>query len=282
MATQPLREYVYVDETRLSSYCAQIQPGQSRLDKVSTISSSFGLTGPRVDIGQGKVPRKMELNERVELLLGHLQKTDAVSKNRPIGNERFTPEANSKRFRHEICDAARVVIPRQRVFPFGKPQAVVDGGSSVKDIGSESHKWTSLSSEEPPLFVDFPGITFWVSEETELNGQLKLAPLYLMLDDVRDDEDGAPAISSYSVLEMFGVYINRLIHKTLLGADREEKTVRTRLTCDPIQYLQSLGCVKGGVRRVETLFRIRESFVDDANPTHPVTTFSYPIFIAAI
>ena len=71
MVVKQLRDYEYIDENRLNSYCEQL--GKPTVyDKVPTWKAGFSIAGPKIEAMQNQIPRDPTKSEKIDSLLKYL------------------------------------------------------------------------------------------------------------------------------------------------------------------------------------------------------------------
>ena len=107
---EPLRDLIYVDETRLDSYVRQTGTPDAVV-KVPKWTFEFSVAGPKVKGEQQQSSRKRENEEKIELLLKYLKKHDQLAEGRIRSASYFNRPSV---FRMETCSVVSVDIPSLR------------------------------------------------------------------------------------------------------------------------------------------------------------------------
>jgi len=286
-----IHEYLYVDSRRLDSYLEQIGPPVT-YDKVPIWHAEISLS-PKAKATQERRGRTLTQHEKVEALLKHLKTEELVYNDRPALPQRThsadplfpletypdLPERRhcaDKHFVFETCPAVRFEVPG-RLLP--------DGNRKKLSL------WVSLANPEG-------------SEQSQAGG---CRPgILCLLEDFRLDDAASPHFqgpSALSVLwaitESLGKHISDLVLTDELSRVGSKGMDKGRVfnKClidfakDPIVSLKSWGCIDGPLRRIHTLYRIREYGVERGDALHAhiegcgtleslgTSIFGYPIVI---
>lgn len=108
--TSPLRDYLYVDRTRLTSYLEQIS-STTTYDKVPSVGVGLSVTGPSVSAEQPRVRRDKSDHEKVSELIAYLERHGHLGHRRPVLVRTDHEDLALPDFVLEQCDAVRVLIP---------------------------------------------------------------------------------------------------------------------------------------------------------------------------
>ncbi len=237
----PLVEYLYVDTKRLDSYVEQIC-SPVKYDKVPVWNAELSVFGPKAVATQERHARKLTQHEKIEILRNHLNDGGFVAAERPSNRD-------CKDFVLETCRATQIIIPAEK--------------------GQLQHS----------------GLRLWVSESLKGPEYNPRTGLLCLLEDYSRSDEEAPVYaplcrSAYTVLESLLSSVLAHPRSTIL-VDLSFWEHADAFITDPLAKLHALGCSAGGTRSVETLYRVREFGEDDFDETRRVTTFGYPIYIAA-
>jgi hypothetical protein len=265
-----LREYLYVDGRRLDAYLDQIGPPIT-YDKVPVWHAEIALTGPKAAATQERRARVLTLHEKVEALLKHLTHEGLIYDGRPVyssGNR-----DRDLQFAVETCSAVRVQIP-----------ARLRSGDNTKTL--------SLWVASPVNEGQTPS---GKSSEADRAGLLCLLEDFNYSDETPFD---GHSVSAYSLLWSIIWSLREQMSKVVLGdtfptVDDQvsDDSLENRLKVwtgsshgnlafvrDPVGSLQAWGCIPGRLRKIRTLYRIRE-FGPEILATSSISIFGYPIVI---
>ena len=264
------REYLYVDQTRLNSYIEQISSTE-RLDKMSSLKVSLGITKLEVTAEQSQRPHPKTNHEKITELIADLRENQHLATKRPGLISNYGEELNIPDFVLEKCKATRILIPA------------------------------------PPGQCS-PGIMIWVSEwpEDRIVSALRPPGLLCLIEDVTLDDKRYRAgfsHSGYSWLQALLLQLNTDPRKTTLQNEYPlslwgdykwdimhpqhyltEEMPMIRKT--PTEWLKNKGCSLSEIRNIECLYRIRNLGIDqigteNRNNEYTVSPFAYAIAIWA-
>ncbi len=159
-----IREYIYIDDRRLTTYFDQISDPVS-YDKVPQWKAAIGITGPSAEGIQMRAGRPFTRHEKLTTLVQHLTDKKLLALRRPSYSElNEDPRSINSVFRLETLAATEVFLP------------------SESDNATTRH-----------------GLKMWISEESKL--YVETPPLlYLLADYRKDDADEYIAASGMSII----------------------------------------------------------------------------------
>lgn len=248
-----LREYLYIDKTRVDSYVEQLGAPVA-YDKVPVVKVGLSISGPKVEASQERPGRERSAHEKVMMLVNYLEKEKLLFHGRASDAQSFS-QCRPGAFRIETGEFVRAVIPSgQR--------------STTPAIGL----WISVDDEQliPNRLLLLEG-----HRKDEGVDLLMLSPLSALLELshlVR--ETGQP----YDEAEVVGPIPGLRRLSPLLDG----KALAGEFAKNPVGFLSRLGASIGVSRRVESLYRIRRTLNDRfSDGRKGFVTIGYPIFINA-
>jgi hypothetical protein len=276
VSAPPPSEYIFIDHKRLDCYFDQISTEKFIYEKIPFWTVGLSTSGPKVAGQQQRMQREFTTHEKIAKLVEYVKQNGLVRTRRPRDHERMMTSAAA--FRMETCDAALVQIVSRKIQARGVGVVVFPGLSF----------W--LSEAPPPRGPESPidqKVLEILQQEPDPISVPEEGPLFLMLNDVVEDERGSWAVSSYSAFEMLRRYGGEFLQNILMPEySPENALVRDfdlRLSADPAKFLAQLGAQVLTKRRIMAFYRVRSSFNVHENNSKTVTlTFGYPIFITAL
>ncbi len=259
-----LIEYLYIDHKRLDAYVSQLAAPKT-YDKVPTWTVEAGLTGLKAGGQQSKLARDRTLQEKIDLLVGWLEKNDRLSTKRPTCYSLeggYGPDT----FCTETIAARKVSIPPRR-------SSIIETGFTLWVSVSEKHPESLGNDHALVLCEDFPlsdepgpkgmGLSHFsalIYLVTELREQLCQTPI--LTPDVKEYMESHDEYKWLQSDDFFLAAINTAIQGEEL------------VDSSPIRLLKKLGCHLADERFVRVLYRPRT--VNDVGKG----VFGYPIFVA--
>lgn len=267
----PLKDYLYIDETRLNSYIEQFS-STSTFRKSPSLK--FGMSGIKPHISKelaGQLREKTN-HEKISELVNYLEKNGHISNNRPAVIHNSDDYIGIPDFILEECEASRILIP------------------STKDSDG------------------MEGIVIWLSEwplERISNSIFPPGLLCLIQDSTHDDTKYTAGFSQsgYTWLQALIYQLSQEKVKTKMSKeypvstigdyrydvmsahrylDKEGQVFRPH----PLRWLKEKGCILSARRKIVTLYRIRnlggdEIGTENKREDFTVSTFAYAIAIWA-
>jgi hypothetical protein len=249
-----LREYLYIDRSRLKSYAEQIGATMAT-EKRPQWKVVLGLTGPSVEGQQAATSRAANDHELIESVTSHLHKTGQLRTSRPVTSE--DAEKGNTAFVLESMKARKVVFQ-------------CDGTSTPRGL-REVAVWVSNPEVRPSQRIADKVADF------DASGMF----VYL-LEGYWDD---TPTQHAYSIMTALNVLLSTLrtaVGKRGSGIDFD--TSRDDYA-NPVDILVRNGGVKGEQRAITALYRVRavseNKVVNVGGRTlRCFDLFGYPICIA--
>ncbi len=263
-----LRDYLYVDERRLDRYLEQFS-STSTYDKVASVGVGLSGSGPSAHAEQARHPRRKSTHEKIEELIGYLERNGHLRRHRPGGfdeDDLVRPD-----FAIEECEAVKVLIPR------------ADGAADAES-----------------------GVVVWISEWPDDRPEhpwRRPGVLCIIQDGSLDDRRRYASFSSYSWILALLHQLHIQPVQTALAArypfwQTEEYTfdlmiAQSQLERDravfrphPLRWLGDNGCVLSARRRITALYWIRHAAGDEIGTQNrqedfTTSTFAYGIAIWA-
>lgn len=216
-----LKDYAFIDHDRVDSYVDQLG-GVRAFQKKRGRKLSLSLKGPSLELFKEEADRPPSNTEKLEFLFSHIFERGMMRIGRPSSFRGWSDEERPP-FVFEKTKAESVIFPKS-VLP---PELGID----------RLRVWVS---DPMPEDLDGPEWSFRGS--------------FLYLTELRFD-DAVPGwfYSGCSALQFIA---NALSGKDLLTRSPTEPLGRGN-SSHPLEKLMTLGAIKGNVRQVETLYRIR-------------------------
>lgn len=250
-----LEEYLYIDRIRVRSYAEQIGAAMTT-DKRPQWKVGLALTGPSVEGQQTASVRSASDHEMITAIIDYLRKTHLLLLERPISDDEA--DRTHMNFVLETMRARKVVF---RCDPKSSP-----GG--LQEIAV----WVSNPVEKPSA----------MSQKPEDRDQPQGMFVYL-IEGYWENEPFQHAMSMYTALNSLLKDLQALsVYNTdrgLFDTSRDDYT-------SPTAILERAGGVKGEMRNIKALYRIRSvsdnKIVNVGGRTiRSYDLFGYPVFIAA-
>ena len=290
-----LRDLIYVDEGRLDTYVEQIG---SPTGSHTALLWKFGVkpSGLSAEVTGQRAERERNRSDKIEIFLSHLKKTKMLDTGRVVDTRRYY-NTNDRVFRlEEECNAIPVEIPTEngsfalKIWisdrdQFGEPNRLILIQNPPRD---DAETYNPGSGYSVLLALQESGCNL-----EELFSSAKVGPLgRVKILQQQVDADGyeseiqstAPRRKDHfeSMAELSRTSMlmkrNRDAYHEALTHVREDK-LQERFSSDPGGFLSWLGAKIGSQRQIETLYRIRDIFMDPILPSS-VVTIGYPIFIS--
>jgi hypothetical protein len=245
MDQEPVREYLFIDRERLSSYVDQLRAPVT-YDKVPVWSAELALPGPVAKAQQSRVGRAFTVYEQLAYLEQQLAQQGQLGIGSWSGGNAIASE--NQTFRVESCLARRAVIARAEGHePFG-----IWVSRYIQPLGTP-HR----------TIVLFENLR--MSDAPEANYRsLVSAFLAMMLES---------AIPLFAPGELIG---SRFIHNDLDSLRRLTEDVAT----NPIEFFTGLGATLQPERAIRAFYRVRTAGIATVTSHPPVAvTIGYPISI---
>jgi hypothetical protein len=210
-------------------------------DNVPVYNGSLALTGPRVGTETQNHPRAFTLHEKLETVVDYLKRGEFVATSRQAVDQN-----KQHVFRLETCRGTRALLP-------------LPGSDRVLAI------WVC----DPPPNQD-------------PSARRAIGQLYLIEDFPGVDFDGAffRRASGYSALLMLLEDEDADVRETICRAGLNPSQ-SAAFASQPLELLTKLGAKVGTTRTIRTLYRIRDTVMEQyAEPEYAVVTIGYPIAIA--
>ena len=99
-----MKEILYLDRKRFDSYSAQAAPSLAKVEKTKEFGAEFAITGPKASFGQKERLRALTDFERMDLIVGALERDGDLRTNRP------DTEDDGPAYVHEECEAVKVIV----------------------------------------------------------------------------------------------------------------------------------------------------------------------------
>lgn len=261
-----LRDYLYVDETRLNSYLGQIS-STGAFKRAPSLKSL--KVGP-VSVELTPHSREKTDHEKVCELVKHLESNGHISHSRPYVAHESGDYAKIPNFVLEECEAYRILIPSTKI---------VHGNEGIVIWISE---WPLERNSHP---VIQPGLLCMIQDSTyddnkhtagfSHSGYTWLQSLLYQL----AEEDIKTRLSSQYPVSHLGDYIYDIMSVQSYLHD-EEHIFRPR----PLEWLKQKGCILSTNRRIVALYKIRnlggdEIGIENNREDLTVSTFGYAIAI---
>ncbi len=259
----PLREYLYIDHTRLDRYFEQIS-GPVTYDKVSVGSSGISIAGPKADVTQARYPRPYTTHEKIEALTAYLEERRLLMPSPIYGTHWQGGETN--RFVRQRCRSIRVAVPRLKVGGDHPTPAFV---LWLARCPAQGVGWLCLL--EGFGGDDRPPEGYRVTQYTLFEALVRFA----------EDRIGCSVLRTISAPET-GEYVSEPDDEELSNAAISSWEPFRR---NPTAFLSHWGCIVSSPRSVEVFYRVRATH--PLRPPHSDTTqwtfdvMAYPIWIAA-
>jgi hypothetical protein len=250
-----LEEYLYIDRTRIRSYAEQIGAAMTT-DKLPQWKVGLALTGPSVEGQQTASVRSASDHEMITAVVDYLRKNHLLLLTRPISDAEA--DRTQTRFVLETMRARKVVF---RCDPTSSP-----GG--LREIAV----WVSNPVEKPPDISQQP------EDKYEPRGMF----VYL-IEGYWENDSFQRAMSMYTALN---VLLGNLQKLGVYNGDSDLFSTSRNDYASPTAILERAGGVKGEVRGIKALYRIRSvsdnKIVNVGGRTlRSYDLFGYPVFISA-
>lgn len=250
----PLTEPLYVDHRRLDWYVNEIGPPPKYV-KLPNWEASLSLTGPKAGAKQQAQLTTYSVQEKIAILIDHLEKEHELSRSRPAAPNGEVSAACKKDFVLEECVAKKFIIPPRT----GEPES------------NGLHVWVSIGAESATARARFEAGILCLIEDFPLS-----------------DAGAFRGPSGFTVFSALLRDLNDKLKHTIWvdefpesGAPKHKREYADRFDKDPISTLGALGCRAGIERRIEVLYRVRQVSVQGGGQRPPISTFAYPIYIYA-
>lgn len=251
-----LEEYLYIDRTRIRSYAEQIGAAVVT-NKRPQWKVGLSLTGPLVEGQQTATPRPATDHEMITAIIEYLKKEELLFRDRPKSDD----EAESTRmgFVLETMQARKIIF---RCDPKAAP-------SGLREIVV----WVSNPEEKPSAIIG----------RAEDEGDLyePQGMFVYLIEGYWENEDFQHAFSMFTALNVL------LSHLKSIGAQADDDSPFTSRDdhASPTAILERAGGVKGELRRIRSLYRIRSVSQNKIVNVGGTTVrcydlFGYPVFIA--
>lgn len=250
-----LLDYLYIDRPRLTSYAEQIRATMSST-KQPQWKVALGLAGPSVEVQQTATARAANDHELIQSVTRHLKKSGQLRTTRPLSSQ--DAEAGSVAFVLESMKARKVIFQ-------------CDEANAPRGL-REVAVWVSNPIERPS------------SRDADQADDHEAAGMFVYL--LEGYWDNGPTEHASSMLTALNMLLSQLkAVGTRQGAGIDVETSRDDYAT-PVDILVRHGGVKGDVRNITALYRIRavsENKIVNVGGrtlrTHDL--FGYPLYIYA-
>jgi hypothetical protein len=292
-----LRELIYVDDRRLDSYAEQIGP-TTVYDKVPKWTIGASLIGIKVEATQERLARQLSKPEKINAVLKGLRGGSSLDYDRPRDLSYFGQM--DKVFRLETCVAVSVRIPARET-----------GDSSFRGMGmwvsenntrAEPHRLLLIEDfarDDDSQFDPSSGYSTLLAlsqegynlqhlfERAGVGPFADLQRQKVIADQAYDavERDWGDIKKGFNLESVQRTPKAQRKNEAYLDslARLSEEELGGRFANDPVEFFSWLGATIGSRRTIETLYRIRQVFVDSTEKkrSNSIVTIGYPIFIAA-
>ena len=266
MSAKSLREFLFVDQTRLNCYVEQIASPRM-VEKIPTWKVAFGLLKLDVEATQTQTLRERTLFEKVTAFEQYLEENNLL---RFSHVEEWNDVRKSEAFFvKETINANLCVLPKD---------------TNIEEVaGWKGMKiWIDLSNYDPKI--------------SEPN---RASALYLIEDLVVDDQTPL-SMSSYSTIAAINSVLRKQPNKNPESSNEpstnitnEKKEIKFspkskikwidnyKFPIDPLRVIAELDATVFPARKLNVVYRIRDTFCErsDNRPDYPLITIGYPIYI---
>lgn len=305
MVVKQLRDYDYIDESRLNSYYEQLA-NPTVYDKVPTWKAGFSMAGPKVEAVQNQVPREPTRSEKIDSLLTYL------SDNELLRTERVWKRGgwkNGPEFCLETLNAYKYFVPPRsapihlnepsdlgsetELDVFGPPSGEVKRNPGIgwrKVIFGAAHDFAMQERRKraEKAVESFKGVTFWYSPNFDVESPGRGQNQLFLIPDNRDDTSGGiPGGSAYSAIvglqAEFGYLLGATsLHDLIHHYEGEHSKLERQFIESPLESLKRFGAEVVAHKTITSLYRIRRAdLTKEEDGVASFVTFGYPIFIAS-
>jgi len=276
-----IREYLYIDNPRLSIYAEQVA-GPVKRDKIPEWNARLSLTGPSAGASQKVESRPHSVTEKIELLTEYLRKNDSMVE----GADAFVKKFYSGRNWSPMLEDGPVFVMDKLL----AAKVRVPGLPGTPSQAQSITMWISAAPKTPHTSNRHE----WMPNQ----GMICLLEDYRGADGKLFDGSG---YSAYTILESLLFALADQIDETVLGKhfqrqmgaqssfaikSHEDAWWRTSdeqmaaFAKGPFTMLRKMGCTVSRPRRITSLFRVRDIGPEIGDGT-TISIFGYPIFVYA-
>lgn len=250
-----IEEYLYIDRTRVRSYAEQIGAAMTT-EKRPQWKVGLALTGPSVEGQQTDSVRSANDHEMVAAIINYLQKNHLLLLARPVTDDEGAAAGMS--FVLETMRSRKIVF---HCDPDLTP-------SGLREIAV----WVSNPVEKPQAISQHPD-----------DGYEPQGMFVYLIEGYWEDESIQHAMSMYTALNAL---LKDLQSLGVYNADSDLFNTSRDDFASPTAILERAGGVKGEMRSIKALYRIRSvsknKIVNIGGRTlRCFDLFGYPVFIAA-
>lgn len=281
-------EHIFIDEPRLDKYVEQIV-SEATYGKVPVRKAPSSITGQAAEGLRQRFATPLTTQEKVAALIQYLRKEGLVAEGRPI---RSTAEARLKRierfwktgeeideegegakeipFRLESCLARRVSI---QLHTFKLPDKY------------REHLTEDAKSLDISIWLSWPDrnqISDEGRHEEVDNEPGQLPSILYLLEDPRDDYEYWFVVATVFKVVEVGNKLRSFIRLHPDSKRDQEKVYRQvkSFSVSPFATFEILGASVGPERRIEALYRVRDTFTDRYHEGRAVVAYGHAICIA--
>jgi hypothetical protein len=290
----PLKDYLYIDHVRLDNYEEQISNPRI-YDKVPEWKVGLSLTGLSGEGAQKREARSRTVTEKIQLLVDHLEKNKELYR----GRIKWSGNRDLPKFRLETCTAIPIRVPRVRHprSDHSSDELVLwasDDGTSrlflLQDDGrSDDPKDYSLRSAFNTLLLLYEsGVVLSREHDSEyMSGKRARLEAQVCKEKRRSGGSGMRLDRAQDLgfegEQIYAEVDRRLEADTSLINPHDEK-LKQDFAVNPVATLRKLGAHASSSRTIETLYVVRDVYVERADSAEVEprgVTFGYPIYIAS-
>ena len=247
-----LEEYLFVDRARVLNYAEQIGAAMST-EKRPQWKVGLSLTGPSVEGQQTASARAATNHEMITALVDYLKKDESLLSHRPASDK----DAAKAPFVLETMKARKIIFR-------------CDKASSPGGI-SEVAVWVSNPLEKP---------------NTNAKNDDRYKPRGMFVYLLEGYWEGEPSFHAFSTFTALNVLLKGLQESGVKSDEGSSFETSRDDYASPTAVLERAGGIKGEIREIKSLYRVRsvsENKIVNVGGTtiRSYDLFGYPVFIAA-